>query len=524
MKTIEKTIAISQSEYLAMKKSIAKLEALVKYYEKQLFNAKRRQFGTSSERTEGQLSLFDNIEAPSPPSPPEPETEEITYKRKKQKGKREEDISNLPVVRIDYELPEDERNCPECNTPMHDIGVNVSRHIEIIPAKAILKEHAVHSYACPNTECEEKIGKTTIVKAKAPESLIKGSLASPSLVAHIAYQKYSNGMPLYRLEKGFWYDGVNISRQNMANWVIKCVNDYLLAIHLALIRYLLREGVLHADETVVQVLRELGRAAQSKSYEWVYRTSGCAKHKIVIYDYKETRRQEHPREFLKDFKGYLHTDGYQAYHNLPDGIVVVGCWAHARRPWEQMYKSLPKDKREGTDAERGLAYINTLFDLERKFKELSPEERYKQRLEKSKPIAEAFYTWINLLPALPKSPLGEAVNYAISQRKYLENVFLDGRLELSNNRCERSVKPFVMGRKAWLFSNTPDGAKASSVMYSIIETAKENGLHPFHYVKFLLETLPTLPNTAIDNIEKLLPWSDSLPDECYLKAKRGQGC
>jgi transposase len=517
MKDEEKTIIISQSEYTELKEAvlkIAKLEALVKYYEEQLLNAKRRQFGKSGERIEDQLSLFGKLEIPSPP---EPETEEITFKRKKQKGKREEDISNLPIVRIDHELTEDERGCPECGTRMRDIGVNIRRQIGIIPAQAVLEEHAVHSYACPDLGCVEKTGKTTIVKACAPEPLISGSLASPSLVAHITYQKYSNGMPLYRLEKGFEYDGVNISRQTMSNWVVKCSLTYLISIYSFLVTFLLKESVLHADETTVQVLREPGREPEQKSYEWVYRTSGCSEKKIVIYDYKETRKQEHPREFLEGFTGFLHTDGYQVYHNLPPDIIVVGCWAHARRYWEKMYKNLPKDKRKGSDAECGLAYINALFDLERKLKELAPDERYKQRLEKSKPISDAFFAWTGSLSALPKSPLGEAAGYAMSQRKYLENVFLDGRLELSNNRCERSVKPFVMGRKAWLFSNTPDGARASSIMYSIIETAKENGLHPFHYLKFLLEALP---NATTNDIEAFLPWSDTLPDSCRVPLKQ----
>jgi hypothetical protein len=215
---------------------------------------------------------------------------------------------------------------------------------------------------------------------------------------------------------------------------------------------------------------------------------------------------------LKDFKGFLHTDGYQVYHNLPPDIVIVGCWAHARRPWEKALKLTAKEKRKGSDAEKGLAYINALFDFERKFKDLPPEKRYEARLEQSKPVAEAFFAWAETLGALPKTPLGEAANYALSQRKYLENVFLDGRLELSNNRAERSVKPFVMGRKAWLFSNTPAGAEASSVMYSIIETAKENDLHPFNYIKFLLETLPTATTAELENF---LPWSDTLPDYCH---------
>ena len=508
---MEKVTAVNlnwEEKYRDLETKVTKLEALVKHYEELLLAAKRRQFGTSSERVDGQLDLFNEAE---PPAPPEPELEEITYKRKKQKGKREEDISNLPVVRVDYELPEDERNCPECGNMMKDIGVTVRKSVEIIPAKAILKEEAIHAYACNDLKCEERTGKTTVVKADAPTPLISGSLASSSLVAHIAYQKYSNGMPLYRLEKGFQYDGINISRQTMANWVIKCSEDYLEAIYRRMIYFLLKESVLHSDETTVQVIKEPGRPAQSNSYEWVYRTSGHSERKIVIYDYKETRKQEHPKAFLTDFKGFLHTDGYQVYHNLPSDIVIVGCWAHARRPWEKMYKNLPKEKRKGSDTEKGLAYINELFKLEREFKELSPEERHEKRLKQSKPIADAFFAWADSLGALPKGPLGEAVHYARSQRKYLQNVFLDGRAELSNNRCERSVKPFVMGRKAWLFSFTPAGANASSVMYSVIETAKENGLHPFQYVKYLLDVLP---NATSADIDAFLPWSDSLPDIC----------
>jgi len=245
MENNEKTVVISQSEYVEMKESIIKLEALVKHYEGLLLLAKRRQFGASSERVEGQIDLFYET---TPPAPPEPEVEEITYKRKKQKGKREEDISNLPVVRLDHELPEDRRGCPECGNLMKDIGVNIRRSIEIIPAKAVLKEEAIHAYACSDAQCEEKTGKTTIVKADAPKPLISGSLASPSLVAHVAVQKYSNGMPLYRIEKGFQYDGVNISRQTMANWVIKCAEDYLEAIYRRMIGCLVKESILHCDD------------------------------------------------------------------------------------------------------------------------------------------------------------------------------------------------------------------------------------------------------------------------------------
>jgi len=493
---------------------INELETLVKYYEGQLLLMKRRQFGVSSEKTDvdvRQITLFGDA---SEEVPPEPAIEEITYKRKKRKGKREEDLSGLPVERIDYELPEEERGCPKCGKIMSDIGVDVRRELKLIPARVVVEEHAAHVYACSG-----KHDITPIIKAFAPKPLLSGSLLSPSLAAHIIVQKYSNGLPLYRLEKGFQYDGAVVSRQNMAGWVMKCAELYLVGIYMLLKNFLVKESTLHSDGTTIQVLREAGRAAQSKSCEWVYRTSGCSERKIVIYDYQETKGQEHPQAFLKDFKGYLHTDGAQSYHNLPGDIVVVGCWSHVHRYWENLLKTIPKESRKGSDAERGVAYINQLFKLERDFKDLSPEERYKERLERSKPVSDAFFDWVSKLGALPKSPLGKPVSYALSQRVYLENVFLDGRLEISNNRAERSVKPFVMGRKAWLFSCTPEGAYASSVLYSIIETAKENHLHPYQYIKFLLETLP---NTTSGTLDALLPWSDSLPAYCRLAAKEGR--
>jgi len=501
--------------------TIAKMEILLRYYEEQFLLAKRNRFGASSEKVVidladyRQINFFSDPESEADKNLPEPVVEEISYKRKKRVGKREEDLSCLPVERIDYELSETERICPECGNIRDEIGVDIRRELKLIPAKVIVVEHAAHVYACH--KCEKDNDHTPITKATAPAPLISGSLASPSFVAHIAYQKYSNGMPLYRLEKGFVYDGVSISRQTMANWTIKCTEMYLIAMYNLFIKYFLMETVAHADETTHQVLREAGRAAQSKSYEWLYRTSGCSKHKIVIYDYKETRNKEHPKEFLKDFKGFLHTDGYEGYHDLPSDITIVGCWFHARQKWENLLKIIPEDKRKGSDAERGVAFINQLFALERDFKELLPEERYEKRLLKSKPLAEAFFTWVESLGALPKSKLGEAAGYALSQRKYLLNVFLDGRLELSNNRAERSIKSFVMGRKAWLFSCTPNGAVASSILYSIIETAKENGLHPYQYVKFLLEKLP---NSTTADLDSLLPWSETLPDYCRIPVKK----
>jgi hypothetical protein len=299
----------------------------------------------------------------------------------------------------------------------------------------------------------------------------------------------------------------------MAGWVIKCVELYLFSIYALLKCFLLKESTLHSDAAPFQVLREPGRKAQTKSCQRIYRTSSCSERKIVIYEYTETKGQEHPAKFLAGYKGYLHTDGEPGYHNLPDDIVIVGCWAHLRRYWEKILKSIPEEKREGTDAERGVAFISRLFKLERVFKDLTPEERFDKRIEKSKPVADAFFEWVGSIRALPKSPLGEAVHYSLSQRKYLENVFLDGRLELSNNRAERGIKSFVIGRKNWLFSCTPEGAVASSVMYSLVETAKENNLRPFEYINFLLETLPNSSSAAL---EDFMPWSRSIPAYCRI--------
>jgi transposase len=306
-----------------------------------------------------QLSIFQEEEEVA--SPPAPETEEISYTRKKSKGKREADLSMLPVERIEYELSEPERVCPECGELMRDIGSRTRRELKLIPARVVVLEHAAHTYACRN--CEKNGVRVPFAKAKSPAALIEGSLASPSLVAHITYQKYSNGMPLYRLEKGFAYDGAVISRQTMSNWVIKCSEMYLEPVYEHLKKQLLSESVLHADETTFQVLREPGRQAQTKSYEWLYRTSGFSEHKIAIYDYQQTRGGEHPRNFLEGFAGLLHTDGYQAYHNLPLGITVIGCWSHCRRKFEDALKKIPKSKQKGSSAEKGVAYTNALFNF-----------------------------------------------------------------------------------------------------------------------------------------------------------------
>lgn len=289
---------------------------------------------------------------------------------------------------------------------------------------------------------------------------------------------------------------------------------------------LLEQEVLHTDETTLQVLKEPGRKANTNSYMWLYRT-GKEAPPIVLYEYHTTRSSSHPKRFLQGFKGYIHTDGYSGYHNLPKDITVVGCLAHARRKFDECLKSLSKEEQIGSKAWEGLEFCNLLFDVERKLEDCTIKERYQKRLEMSKPILEAFLVWLKKMDTargvMPKSAFGKAVHYALDQWKYLENYLLDGRLEISNNRAERSIRPFVIGRGNWLFSNTPKGAKASAIIYSIIETAKENNLKPANYLTYLFEKLPNINFKDHPGIlNDFMPWSNNLPEDCKQQKKKAQ--
>jgi transposase len=492
---------------------VAELEALVRFYEEQFRLYKHRQFGPSSEKgvLPDQLNFFDEAENTADPNIPEPELEQITYTRRKRQGKREDDLSKLPVEIVEHTLPEEEQICAECGGALHVMGHETRRELKIIPAQVTVAAHNRAVYSCRN--CEKVNDHVPIVKAPMPEPVIKGSLASPSSVAHIMTQKYVMCAPLYRQEQDWKRRGVSLSRQTMANWVIRCAEDWLIPLYERMREKLLRSEVLHADETVVQVLKEPGKAPQSESYMWVYRTSGDTERHIVIFEYQPRRSHEHPKRFLIDFKGYLHTDGYAAYHMLPN-IIVVGCWVHMRRKFENAIKAMKKEQgRAKTPAHEAIKKIGAFFHLEDIWEGLPPEERYEKRLTESKPLAEAFFAWLNCLKltVLPKSTLGIAVNYALNQQQWLMNVYLDGRTEISNNRIENAVRPFALGRKNWLFCNSVNGAKASSVVYSMIETAKANGLKPFEYLEFLFETMP---NATMGQIDEFLPWGAAVPERC----------
>ena len=492
-----------------LRNRIAELEALVRYYEEQFRLSKHRQFGSSSEKSEydtNQLSFFNEAEATADANVPEPELAEVQRHYRKRKRLVNDSLpENLPVEVVEHDLPVGEQICPQCGGDLHVIGKEKRRELKIIPAQVKIVEHVRRVYGCRDCEMDEY--GAPIIKAPVDVPVIKGSFASPEAIAQIMTQKFVMGVPLYRQEQEWARQGIVLSRQTMSNWLIRATEDWLEPVYDALHEILCLQEVLHADETTLQVLREPGKSAQSKSYMWLYRTSGDMIHPIVLYDYQPDRKAKRPAEFLKGFKGYLHTDGYEGYRGLSEDIVIVGCWAHARRKFDEALKSLSEEDREGSNALRGKRYCDKLFELERGFGGLDPDERFKKRQEFSKPLLESFFAWLHSQRAVPKVPIGVAVQYALNQREYLERYLQDGRLEISNNRAERSIKPFVIDRKNFLFANTPRGARASAVMFSLIETAKENGLNPFSYLTHIFQNAPNWDiRNNINRLGDLIPW------------------
>ena len=519
MKNTTKTITISETEYNNLQTECSSLKQQVDYLMSQLKLSKHRQFGASSEKSEydgEQLNLFNEAEVEADKTVAEPELVEIEQHYRKRKRLTSDKLpEDLPVEVVEHKLPEDEQDCPECDEKLRVVGRDVRRELVLIPAQAKIREHVEYVYACqPCSKGEEY---TPFAKAKMPEPVIKSGFASPEAIAHIMTQKFVMGAPLYRQEQDWNRNGIMLSRQTMSNWLLKATEDWLVPIYERLKQELLCRNVLHADETSLQVLREPGKMARNKSYIWLYRTSGDTENHIIIYEYQPGRHAKYPAKFLETFDGYLHADGYDAYHKLPENITVVGCLAHLRRKFDEALKILPDNARADNPALRGKRYCDKLFKLEQDFATLSAYERFEKRQEVAKPLLDEFYTWAESLNILPKSPMGVAVHYAFSQRKYLERYLLDGRLEISNNRAERSIKPFVIGRKNWIFNNTPRGANASAVMYSIIETAKENGLNPYDYLVHIFKVAPNLTADDLAAAEKLLPWSLELPESVQVR-------
>ena len=509
-------VTISRAEYeklQAQSKRVSELESRVDLLMEALRLARHKQFGASSEKSEDslveQLSfLFNEAEVFSAAEKETTANTTVVAAHTRHK-KHEYTLDNIPEdiprERVEHRLEGADLVCPRCGDIMTEIGTEIVNKLKIIPAQTIVEQHVYYTYACQN--CNKEDIETPVVKVPREKNIIPGSFATPEAIAHIMTQKFVMGAPLYRQEQEINRKGIKLSRQTMSNWILKVTEDYMTPVYEQLHKELLTRDVLHADETTLQVLHEPGKKPQSDSYMWLYRTSGDTDKPIVLYEYQPGRGAKHPKEFLAGYNGYLHTDGYAGYHDLGKDITVVGCWAHARRKFDEAVKSLPKGKAKGSSSSQGLAYCNLLFEIEQGLSEVTAQKRYEQRLEQAKPVLAAMFAWANTRTAAPKSALGKAFTYLKEQWPYLTNYLKDGRLELSNNRAERSIKPFVIDRKNFLFANTPKGATGSAIMFSLLQTAIENELDPYRYLTWLLRKAKDADLTDAETVQNLLPWN-----------------
>ena len=485
----------------------------------QVILGKQNRFGRSSEKMEdtsqicfrevdGTIIFFNEAEAVCDLNAAEPDALELkSPKQPKRKGKKEADLSGLPVRRIDHYLSEEELEAEFGVRGWKQLPDAISRKYHFVPAKVEVEEHHIGVYASKTDE--------HMVKADHPKALLHGSLVSPSLGAAIINGKYVNAVPLYRLEQEFQRYDLQITRQNMANWCIRLAEEYLSILYDYLHKELYFYHVIQADETPVLVNHD-GRGAGSKSWMWVYRSGHLyQKQQIVLYEYQQTRNASHPREFLKGYDGICVTDGYQVYHTLEkelEELTIAGCWVHCRRRFDEALKLIPKSYQKESNAFLLMKQIQAIYREEGKLKDLSSDERLKQRQAVIKPLVDAFFAYLKTINVSKKDKFGDAVGYALNQEKYLRVFLTDGDVPIDNNASERAIRGFCIGKKNWQMIDTIHGAKSSAIIYSIVETAKANNLKPFDYVQHLLEEIPKHMNDKdCSFLEDLLPWSEKLP-------------
>ena len=507
MKSLPKTLPNEtnalQEMVLDYQSTVDQLQEKLTWYEEQFRLLKHQRFGTSSEKCPDQMELFNEAESILDGLQGEPDLEEtISYQRKK--PGRKPLSKHIPREVIRYELPDAERLC-DCGHALHEVGEDKSEQLEIIPAQIKVIEHVQVKYGC--RACENGI-----ISAPKPAQPIPRSFASASLLAYIIVAKFMDSLPLYRQETIFKRLSIDLSRATLSNWVLKSA-ELLQSFYDRLHELLILQKILQADETTLNVVQD-GRETKSKSYMWLYQSGGHeSEHPIVLYDYQATRAGAHAANFLQGFSGHLQVDGYAGYHALAsDDCILVGCMAHARRKFDEALKALPKASRKNKMgmAQTALRKFTRLYALEKQFKSLTIEQRYLLRQEKSKPLLEDLKQWCddNLTKTTKDSTIGKAIRYTINQWDNLSRYIDDGNIQIDNNAAERHIKPFVIGRKNWLFNQTPRGANASAILYSLVRTAVANNLEPFDYLKYLLTELPKLGrHYEKEALDQFLPWN-----------------
>ena len=524
LNSIDKSILVQL--FLAMQeeseKQTRKLEEMDKKLQRimeQLVLSKQERFGRSSEKmadyaqiyfmeVDGKIAFFNEAEAVCDLDTSD--KEDTVPRRKKTTGKKEQDMSGLPVNRIDHYLSEAELTAEFGEKGWKQLPDEISRRYRFIPARVEVEEHHVGVYASKVDE--------HMVRAPHPKALLHGSPVSSTLAAAIINSKYVNAVPLYRTEKEFERYGIAVNRKNMAHWMIRLAGEYLSVLYDYLHQKLYGYHVIQADETPCLVNKD-GRPAGSKSYMWVYRSGHLyQKEQIVLYEFQKTRNASHPREFLKNYSGICVTDGYQVYHTLEkekEDLTIAGCWVHGRRRFDEALKVIPKEARSKSTAYLVMKQIQAIYREEGKLRELSSEERLQQRQLVVKPLVDALFVYLKKTSqdVSAKNKLGEAYGYMLNQEKYLRVFLTDGEVPIDNNASERAIKGFCIGKKNWQVIDTISGAKSSAIIYSIAETAKANNLKPYEYFEYLLTVIPEhMEDTDTGFLEELLPWSKALPE------------
>ncbi|SOE55763.1 Transposase [Burkholderia sp. D7] len=470
---------------------------------------RQRHFGASTEQSAGQAHLFDEAEVLAAASTPDQDQAPIPSQSdaaadagkksagKPARGKRAPLPSDLPRVDIVHEVPEDQRLCP-CGTPMVEIGEDVSEQLDIVPMQVRVLRHIRKRYGCPGSAHAP-------VVAALPAQPLPRSNASPDLLAMLLTVKYADGLSLARFEYVLERAGVAVPRQTLARWVIGAAG-VLQPLHNLIRDELFNASVIHMDETVVQVLKERDRPASSQSYMWV-QTGGPPERPVVVFDYDPSRSGAVPVRLLEGYQGYLMTDGYDGYNALAktEGIEHLACLAHSRRRFVEATRVQPKGKRGRAD--EAIELIGRLYGIEREYKAATDDERHLARQTRSVPILAELRAWLDAtLPTVPpKTALGEALAYLHKYWSRLVRYTERGDLPIDNNRCENSIRPFAVGRRRWMFCDTPAGAHASAVIYSLIETARANGLEPYTWLRRVMRELPAAQ--SVEAIEALLPWN-----------------
>ena len=505
-------VQLLEKRIMELEKDNLILQEKVTFLTRKLYGSKSEQ--TSSLGIEGQMSIFDEAEISVDSKALEPDMKDVkSYRRKRFSGQKEELLKDIPHEKKFCTLAEEDRFCERCESPLYSVGEEFVRtEIEFIPAKVRVIDYYRETFECRTCR---KNGEAYMEKSPMPSAVMQHSYASASTVAWVIHQKYELAVPLYRQEKEWEALGVSLSRATMSNWIMICYRDWLSPIVELLHKKLLEQKYLHIDETPVQVLNEPGRKNTTDSYMWVYSSIKDCNQPIRLFEYQPGRSGKYPEAFLKDYDGYIHTDAYKGYEKVI-GITRCLCWSHLRR---YFVDALPKDIKspESTIPGQAIVYINKLFEIEKKLEILSPEGRKEQRLIQETPVLEAFWSWTKTasMGILPKSKLGQAFTYASNQKEGLMNYLLDGNCAFSNNLAENSIRPFTIGRKNWLFSGSPKGAKSSAGIYTLIETAKANGLNPNRYIQYILKDIPgTLFHQYPEFLEDYMPWDPIIQKLC----------